>query len=160
MVLFKAVYQGRYAPQTIESRRALLHGIVALALPHHFVTDLVQAYPAFKVSLVRQHFREDDPLGSAYRRELTATRMSLSLSWPHFTYRRALDIYSQPFVLSITSAMDKTVLSGWQVPGAGAAARFPHDPCLSAVAPPGGASGVAQSATDDLRKRATVPRFD
>ena len=115
MVLFKAVYQGRYAPQTIESRRALLHGIVALALPHHFVTDLVQAYPAFKVSLVRQHFREDDLLGSAYRRELTATRMSLSLSWPHFTYRRALDIYSQPFVLSITSAMDKTVLSGWQV---------------------------------------------
>ena len=68
MVLFKAVYQGRYAPQTIESRRALLHGIVALALPHHFVTDLVQAYPAFKVSLVRQHFREDDLLGSAYRR--------------------------------------------------------------------------------------------
>ena len=115
ILLFKAVYQGRYAPQTIESRRALLHGIVALALPRHFVTDLVQAYPAFKVSLVRQHFREDAPQGSVYRRELTATRRSPSPWWPHFTYRRELAIYSQPFVLSIASAMDRTVLPGWQV---------------------------------------------
>src|SRR5215475_12839409 len=97
ILLFKAVYQGRYAPQTIESRRALLHGIVALVLPRHFVTDLVQAYPAFKVSLVRQYFTEDDPQGSVYRRELTATRLSPSRWWPHFTYRRALDIYTQPF---------------------------------------------------------------
>jgi PAS domain S-box-containing protein len=116
ILLFKAVYQGRYAPQTVESRRALLHGIVALALPRHFVTDLVQAYPAFQVSLDRQLLREDDDLqGSAYRREVTATGMSLSLSWPQFTYRRALDIYSQPFVLSIVSPMDRTVLSGWHI---------------------------------------------
>jgi PAS domain S-box-containing protein len=100
ILLFKAVYQGRYAPQTIESRRALLHGIVALALPRHFVTDLVQAYPAFKVSLDRG---------------LTATPVSPSSWWPHFTYRRELDIYSQPFVLSIASVMDRTVLPGWQV---------------------------------------------
>jgi PAS domain S-box-containing protein len=115
ILLFKAVYQGRYAPQTIESRCALLHGIVALALPRHFVTDLVQAYPAFEVSLVRQHFREEAPQGSVYRREITATRMSLSTWWPHFTYRRELDIYSQPFVLSIASAMDRTVLPSWHI---------------------------------------------
>ena len=115
ILLFKAVYQGRYAPQTIESRRALLHGIVVLALPRHFVTDLVQAYPAFEVALVRQHFREDTSQGSVYRREITATRMSPSSWWPHFTYRRALDIYSQPFVLSIASAMDRTVLPSWHI---------------------------------------------
>jgi PAS domain S-box-containing protein len=100
ILLFKAVYQGRYAPQTIEGRRALLHGIVALVLPRHFVTDLVQAYPAFKVSLDRG---------------LTATPVSPSSWWPHFTYRRELDIYSQPYVLSIASVMDRTGLPGWQV---------------------------------------------
>ena len=100
ILLFKAVYQGRYAPQTVESRHALLHGIVALALPHHFVTDLVQAYPAFKVSLDRG---------------LTVIPRAPASWWPHFTYRRELDIYSQPFVLSIASAMDSTGLPGWQV---------------------------------------------
>jgi PAS domain S-box-containing protein len=115
LLLFKAVYQGRYAPQTVESRRVLLHGIVALALPRHFVTDLVHAYPAFEISLVPQHSRADDPQGSGFRRGLTATRMSPSSWWPHFTYRRDLEIYSQPFVLSITTAMDKTVLPTWQI---------------------------------------------
>jgi PAS domain S-box-containing protein len=115
ILLFKAIYQGRYAPQTIESRRVLLHGLVALALPRHFVTDLVQAYPAFEIALLRQHSREDTSQGSLYRREITATRMSPSSWWPHFTYRRALDIYSQPFVLSIASPMDRTVLPSWHI---------------------------------------------
>ena len=72
ILLFKAVYQGRYVPQTIESRRALLHGIVALALPRHFVTDLVQAYPAFErcLSCVSTS-REDASQGNVYRREIT-----------------------------------------------------------------------------------------
>ena len=115
ILLFKAVYQGRYVPQTIESRLALLHGIVALALPRHFVTDLVQAYPAFEVALVHQPFREETSQGSVYRREITATRMFPSSWWPHFTYRRALDIYNQPFILSVASAMDRTVLPSWHI---------------------------------------------
>jgi PAS domain S-box-containing protein len=115
LLLFKAVYQGRYTPQTDESRRTLLHGIVALALPRHFVTDLVQSSPAFEVSLVHQRFSEEAPQGSVSRPEPTSTRRSPSPWWPHFTYRRALDIYRQPFVLSIASAMDQTVLSSWQI---------------------------------------------
>jgi PAS domain S-box-containing protein len=115
LLLFKAVYQGRYAPQTDESRRALLHGIIALALPQHFVADLAQAYPTFEVSLARRPISADDPQGRVDRREPTTTRRALASWWPHFTYRRELDIYSQPFVLSIASAMDRSILPGWQV---------------------------------------------
>ena len=53
--VLKAVYQGRYAPQTSPSRRALLYGVIALELPGRlFLDDLLRGHRDFEVSLVHE----------------------------------------------------------------------------------------------------------
>ena len=52
LIVFKAVYQGRYMPRTAAERQTLLQGLMALELPSQFISDLLIPYPAFDVELV------------------------------------------------------------------------------------------------------------
>jgi PAS domain S-box-containing protein len=116
ILVFKAVYQGRYAPQSPAGRRALLHGVIALELPgDRFLDDLVEAYRDVDVALVHRDVQAVGSRGSLYQR-LQASAPAINLPWwPRFTYRRSLDIYGQPFVLSIARWAGGEVLQGWQI---------------------------------------------
>jgi two-component system sensor histidine kinase/response regulator len=116
LLVFKAVYQGRYAPQTSTERRALLQGIIALELPAgRFLEDLVEAYPDVDVSLVHRDSSVGGSRSSLYqRRQAPAPARSLPW-WPQFTYERTLDIYGQSFVLSIARWAGGEALQGWQI---------------------------------------------
>jgi two-component system sensor histidine kinase/response regulator len=116
ILIFKAVYQGRYAPQDAPERRALLQGVMALELPGgRFLEDLVEAFGDADVSLV---YRDSSAAGahrSLYqRRHAPAPSWSLPW-WPRFTYQHTLDIYGQPFVLSVARWAGGDVFQGWQI---------------------------------------------
>jgi PAS domain S-box-containing protein len=116
VLVFKAVYQGRYAPETSDARQTLLHGVMALELPGaRLIDDLIGVYPDFDVSLVHRDFRVGDSGGGIYQR-LQRSALANSLSWwPRFTYRRTVDIYGQPFTLSIGRWAGTEVLQGWHL---------------------------------------------
>jgi PAS domain S-box-containing protein len=116
VLVFKAVYQGRYAPQTSTERHALLQGVMALELlGGRVLEDLIEAYPDVDVSLVHRDSSAGGSGSSLYQR-LQAPTASRSLPWwPRFTYRRTLDIYGQPFVLSIARWAGGETVQRWQI---------------------------------------------
>ena len=116
VAVFKAVYQGRYAPQTPDERRALLKGVMALELPGDlFMDDLVDPYRNFDVSLVHRDAIAADRQSHVYLRERTKALTGSLTWWPRYTYRRELDTYGQPFILSIARWADMDVIKGWQI---------------------------------------------
>ena len=116
VVVFKAVYQGRYAPQTPDERRSLLKGVMALELPGGlFMGDLVDAYQDFDVSLVHRDFKAADRQGRVYLRERTKALAGSLTWWPRYTYRRELGTYGQPFILSIARWAGMDVIKGRQI---------------------------------------------
>ena len=116
VLLFKAVYQGRYTPWTSDARRALLHGMIALELPgSSLIDDLVEVNEDLELSLTHRDFQAEDSRGSLYRHVQPAILASRLPWWPRFTYRRIVDIYGQPFTLAIGHWAGKEVIQGWDV---------------------------------------------
>lgn len=102
ILVCKAVYQGRYAPRTPDRRHALLHGMIALELPGSlFLKDLVGTQGDFDVALRHRDFAMHNTQGGIFQHMQTAAAATHLPWWPRFTYQRAIDIYSQPFMLSI-----------------------------------------------------------
>jgi PAS domain S-box-containing protein len=116
MFMFKAVYQGRYAPQTPDQRHALLYGVIALELPGNlFLYDLVETYGDFDVTLGRHDVAAHHPQGSVYQRVQTSATTTRLSWWPRFTYQRVIDLHGQPFMLSIARWAGMEVLQGGQI---------------------------------------------
>jgi PAS domain S-box-containing protein len=101
--LLKVVYQGRYAPPTPASRRALVHGVIALELPEtRFLEDLIKAHRDFDVFLSHGNVATSHVENHFFQYPSLDSRPPPLPWWPRFTYHHAIDIYGQPFVLSIT----------------------------------------------------------
>jgi PAS domain S-box-containing protein len=116
LLVFKAIYQGRYAPQEVESRQSLLYGVIALELAgSQLLVDLTQFQPEFWVVFGHRRLKDGDPQGTLYTREPIGAHTPPLPWWPRFTYRRELAVYGQPFVLSITRWAGRDVLHGWQL---------------------------------------------
>lgn len=104
LIVFKAVYQGRYMPREAAERQALLQGLMALELPSRFMTDVLNAYPDFDIELVHRGM----PHASAENAEPFYTRSAVSRDestvfwWPEWHVRRELSIYGQPFHLMLS----------------------------------------------------------
>ena len=114
--VFKAVYQGRYAPQDRPREEHSCRASMALELPGvRFLDDLMEAYPDVDVSLAHR----GSPLVGAhsrlYQRQPSPVDTGRSPWWPRFTYRHTLDIYGQPFVLSLTRWAGGDIVQGWPI---------------------------------------------
>ncbi|MCZ6872364.1 MAG: response regulator [bacterium] len=116
LLLFKSVYQGRYAPKTPDERRALLFGVMVLELPATlFMNDLVEAYEDFGISFFHRDMEAISRQNSIYIQKQTK-KPTGSLSWrPQFTYQRRLDVYGQPFILSITHWAGINAITGRKI---------------------------------------------
>ncbi|HEY7493539.1 MAG TPA: histidine kinase dimerization/phospho-acceptor domain-containing protein, partial [Candidatus Tectomicrobia bacterium] len=116
LLVFKAIYQGRYAPQAADSRRTLLYGAIALELlGHQLLVDVVQLQPDFEVIFGHRRFKDGAPQEPLYYHGPTGAHTPPLPWWPRFTYRRQLDVYGQPFVFSITRWAGRDMLHGWQL---------------------------------------------
>ena len=101
--MLKAVYQGHYAPPTPASRRALVYGVIALELPEtRFLQDLIKGHRDFDVFLSHESFTTSRVENRFFQHPSLNSRPPPLPWWPRFTYHHAIDIYGQPFVLSIT----------------------------------------------------------
>jgi two-component system sensor histidine kinase/response regulator len=104
LIIFKAVYQGRYMPRKAAERQALLQGLMALELPSRSLTDLLTSYPEFDIELVYH----GKPLVSRQSATPFYTRRAVSPEaqtfswWPRWHAGRELDIYGQPFELTLS----------------------------------------------------------
>ena len=114
LLIFKAVYQGRYTPEGASSRQALLLRAMALELPSEFIADLVATYSEFDISL---HHREPQSYSVEpfyHRGRLTDTQTPMSW-WPKWTISRTLDLFGQSFELTLSYQVDTHVIQGWYV---------------------------------------------
>jgi PAS domain S-box-containing protein len=115
VLVFKAVYQGRYPPTTASGRRRLLQGFYALELPFkRFLDDPVKPEQNFQITLDR-HGSTHDMHGKRSRRQLAAMHRPPLSWWPRFTSQRQLDIYGQPFALSIDGWANMDIVIIWQI---------------------------------------------
>ncbi|MGE3537974.1 MAG: response regulator [Candidatus Tectimicrobiota bacterium] len=117
VLIFKAVYQGRYAPNSPEARRTHLYGLVGLELPGSLFFDgLSHVQGDFSVVLRMEGAPGEQPQGEPfYQRPAQEVRRPLPGWWPHFMYQRRLEIYGQPLRLSLTQRLPHTALSAWQL---------------------------------------------
>lgn len=104
LFIFKAVYEGRYRPRKVAERRSLLQGVMAVELPSRFMADLLTPYPQFAIAL--QH---RETLGTSgqhvdpfYAREAASHDGNTSSWWPRWHVSRELNIYGQPFELTLS----------------------------------------------------------
>jgi PAS domain S-box-containing protein len=112
--MLKAIYQGRYAPPTQDGRRSLLHGVIALELPEtRFLEDLMQDHRDFDVFLTHGNFPASRVENRFVQHPSMDSRPPPLPWWPRFTYHHAIDIYGQPFVLSMTHWTSLQVIR-WQ----------------------------------------------
>jgi PAS domain S-box-containing protein len=114
--MLKAIYQGRYAPPTQDGRRSLLHGVIALELPEkRFLEDLIKDYRDFDVALTHGNFTASRGEHRFVQYPSRGSRPAPLPWWPRFTYHHALDIYGQPFVLSMTHWAGLQVIRGEEI---------------------------------------------
>lgn len=116
VLLIKAVYQGRYAPQTPDDRRALLKGMMALELPvGRFMDDIVNTYQAFDISFFHRDIVAANHPGDHTPQATTKKPLRSLFWWPRFTSQRTLNVYGQPFTLSITHQTGMDVVKGQHI---------------------------------------------
>ena len=115
ITVYKAVYQGRYAPQSPERRKALLEGVMALELPGDQVDEIAHTYPDYDIALFHEHFSQDDFRGRLYRQERIEPPDLVLPWWPPFIYRRTLMTYGQPLVLLVTQRVGIDIIRGWHL---------------------------------------------
>lgn len=116
MTVYKAVYQGRYAPQNPERRRALLEGVMTLELPGNRVMNgISQTYPDYDIALFHEAFSPDDFRGRLYRQERIEPPELYLPWWPPLTYRRTLLTYGQPLALLVTQRVGVDIIQGWHL---------------------------------------------
>ncbi|PON15510.1 hypothetical protein C2W62_23385 [Candidatus Entotheonella serta] len=104
LIVFKAVYQGRYIPDNTAERQALLQGLMALELPARFMTDLLMVYPEFGIQLVYHGMPQTsrEATESFYAREAISRDEPTWSWWPRWHVQRMLNIYGQPFQLRLS----------------------------------------------------------
>ncbi|ETX01549.1 MAG: hypothetical protein ETSY1_06995 [Candidatus Entotheonella factor] len=114
LLIFKAVYQGRYTPADANRRQALLLGVMALELPSAFITDLVTNHPEFEISM-RHRVPQSHGTEPFYYRERLADVQTSIFWWPKWTISHALDLFGQPFELTITYQVNTKIIKGWHL---------------------------------------------
>jgi PAS domain S-box-containing protein len=116
MLLFKAIYQGRYTPQDVKGRREFLYGAFALELHgDRLLQDVTVPDRTLGMTLSQRSSRADESAGN-YFQYLPEGMDALPQSRkPRFTYQHELDIYSQPFLLTVTSWSEESIFQGWAV---------------------------------------------
>lgn len=114
LLIFKAVYQGRYTPAEASSRQALIRGVMALELPSAFIADLVAPHPEFEISMRHQNQASPNAVPLYYRQRLSHAQTPTSW-WPTWTVNRALDLFGQPFELTLTYQVGPQIILGWHL---------------------------------------------
>ncbi len=115
LFIFKAVYQGRYEPREVAERQALLQGVMALELPGQFMADLLSSYPEFDIVLAHRETIKTSGQRAApfYTRAAVSREHRAPSWWPRWHDYRELNIYGQPFELTLAYQPDmEIVLSG------------------------------------------------
>lgn len=120
LIMAKAVYQGRYAPQEATGRQAQLYGLVALQLPiSQLFHDVIASYAALTFTLRYEtpaseeaSSREDTPYIVLQHHPNQAPRLRW---WPHFIYQRSLVAAGQPFSLTVTQQPGLAILGQWSI---------------------------------------------
>jgi diguanylate cyclase (GGDEF)-like protein/PAS domain S-box-containing protein len=110
LLVYKAVYLGRYPPQIDSERRDFLHGLAALRIdPTHFAQGILTPKEPYKLHL--------------YPGEQPTTIAHNGLSFIKFnqirlSFARPIDIYGQKLTLSITGQIAPDTFNWWVVIGA------------------------------------------
>ncbi len=113
LIVFKAVYQGHYMPRDAAEPQAFLQGLMALELPSQFMADLLKSYPDVEIELMHRAMS----LTSRENREPFYTRAAISrdeppfFGWPKWHVRRELNIYGQPFELTLAYQAGAEIVS-------------------------------------------------
>ncbi len=104
LIVFKAVYQGRYMPRDAAERQALLQGLMALELPSRFMTDFLTSYPDFEIELVHggTSLASRENAEPFYARGVISQDEHAFSWWPQWHARRKLNIYGQLFQLMLS----------------------------------------------------------
>lgn len=114
ITVVKAVYKGYEVLESPTDREALLQGLVALELPGSlFMSGLGEDMAHNGVILRHSAFTINNPEGQVYS---TAQEFLPTLGlfrWPRFSYNRQLDIYGQPFILSMICRVDSQMIRLW-----------------------------------------------
>lgn len=114
LLIFKAVYQGRYMPEETSSRQAQLLGMMVLELPSEFIADLIAAHPEFEISLRHRDDQSRDAEPFYHRTRLAGAQTPISW-WPRWTVRRTLDLFGQPFELTLSYQIGTQVIQEWHL---------------------------------------------
>ena len=112
ILIFKARYQGRYFPRTVDERMAMMDGAIAVDLdPEALLRDLVSVSGRTRIALNPVDASPDRP---ATEQPLAGDVAEADSVLPVFTYRRMLDVYGQPVALRITQqAKPEDIAVGW-----------------------------------------------
>ena len=101
IIVFKAVYQGRYAPNSEQDRLSMFNGAVAMEIgAEGLLSNIVQSTSQLRVSLKQKRTGTDRHLEySLTNNSVTQARLSL---FPTLEYKRNLNLHGQATELIIT----------------------------------------------------------
>lgn len=101
IIVFKAVYQGRYAPTSEKERMDMFNGAIAIETgAESLLSNLIPAMGNISLSLNHKHTADEQRFEYAFKNKSDATSQRSIL--PQLSYKRNIDLYGQPTELSIT----------------------------------------------------------
>ena len=111
LIIFKAVYQGRYTPSQVADRHALLQGLMALELPSGFIDDLLEPYPEYDFELRHRGYSVGarEAVDPFYTRPAASREARRHSWWPRWRVSRELNFFGQPFELALSYQFSPTI---------------------------------------------------
>jgi len=114
IMVFKTVYQGRYAPTSEKERLAMFNGAIAIETgTESLLSNIVPATENISVSLRHKHKAPNQRFEYSFNnRDDSGSNLSIL---PLLTYKRNIDLYGQSTELSITQQISLTDIHSYWV---------------------------------------------
>jgi signal transduction histidine kinase/ActR/RegA family two-component response regulator len=101
IIVFKAVYQGRYAPNSEKERMDMFNGAIAIETgTENLLSDIIPSTENISITLKHKYSENDQRFGYAFNNKSDSTSMPSIL--PLLSYRHSIDLYGLPTELVIT----------------------------------------------------------